>query len=387
MSVDLLPPLSLYVHLPWCVRKCPYCDFNSHAARGDVPEERYVDALPADLAIDAALIGAREIQTVFMGGGTPSLFRAESIARLLTGIRARVGLANDAEITLEANPGTVELDRFRGFREAGINRLSIGIQSFDEEKLKALGRIHGRAESLAAADAARAAGFENVNLDLMYGLPQQGAEQARADVATAIAREPTHISAYQLTLEPNTPFYRNPPSLPDEHVLDAIQNAVDTTLANHGYQQYEVSAYARAGNECRHNRNYWEFGDYLGIGAGAHAKISGADRVTRIAKTRHPDAYLRDVGTVGVRTEVRDLARDDLIGEFMLNALRLHDGFSAELFTARTGLSLDAIDAPRRAAQARGLLTDDGDYLSPTALGRRFLNDLIVLFLPEQQRP
>jgi oxygen-independent coproporphyrinogen-3 oxidase len=386
MRLDPPPPLSLYVHLPWCVRKCPYCDFNSHAARGIVPEERYVDALLADLAVDAATIGGRVVRTIFVGGGTPSLFRAESIARLLTGVRERLALADDAEITLEANPGTVELDRFRGFRQAGINRLSIGIQSFDDDKLQALGRIHGRTEALAAADAARAGGFENFNLDLMYGLPRQDAEQALADVTTALSQQPTHMSAYQLTLEPNTPFYREPPPLPGEHTMEAIQDAVTGTLAARGYRQYEVSAYARAGHECRHNRNYWEFGDYLGIGAGAHAKISQTDRVIRTAKTRHPDAYMRAVGGGGVVAEERRLACDDLIGEFMLNALRLHDGFPVELFAARTGLSLEQIDRPRRAAREKGLLADERGSLRPTELGRRFLNDLIALFLPDQPR-
>ena len=385
MHIDPLPPLSLYVHLPWCVRKCPYCDFNSHAMRDTVPEARYVDALLSDLAADTALVGQRIVQTIFFGGGTPSLFHTESIARLLIGIRERVALADDAEITLEANPGTAELGRFRGLRQAGINRLSIGIQSFDDSKLQALGRIHGRAEALAAADAARTAGFGNFNLDLMYGLPQQDAEQALTDVATAIAQQPTHISAYQLTLEPNTPFYGAPPPLPDEQAIDAIHETVGKTLTAHGYQQYEVSAYACAGAECRHNRNYWEFGDYLGIGAGAHAKISRSAGVIRIAKARHPDAYLRDAGTGRVRAEERRLTPDDLIGEFMLNALRLHGGVSVELFAARTGLSVDRIERPRLAAQKKGLLTEDGITLRPTELGWRFLNDLIALFLPERR--
>lgn len=386
MPIDPLPPLSLYVHLPWCVRKCPYCDFNSHAMRRAAPEARYVDALLLDLAVDAALVAPRTVQTIFFGGGTPSLFHAESIAHLLTGIRARVALADDAEITLEANPGTVELDRFRGLRQAGINRLSIGIQSFDEDKLRALGRIHGRAEALAAADAARTAGFENFNLDLMYGLPQQDAGQALADIETAVAQRPTHISAYQLTVEPNTLFWRAPPPLPDEQTIDAIHETVGETLTAHGYAQYEVSAYARTGYECRHNRNYWEFGDYLGIGAGAHAKISRSDGVTRFTKARHPDTYLRDAGTSRVRAEERRLTPDDLIGEFMLNALRLHSGVSVELFAARTGLSVDQIEPPRLAAQKKGLLAKDGANLRPTNLGRRFLNDLIVLFLKERRR-
>jgi putative oxygen-independent coproporphyrinogen III oxidase len=376
------PPLSLYVHLPWCVRKCPYCDFNSHAARGDVPEKRYVEALLQDLAADADMIGDRAVATVFIGGGTPSLFHAESIARLLEKIRDRVTIAPDAEITLEANPGTVDMERFRGFREAGVNRLSIGVQSFDDRSLKALGRIHGRRAALAGGGAARAAGFDDVNLDLMYGLPDQDVEAAVADVDMAMTLGPTHVSAYELTLEPNTLFYRDPPALPSESTVDAIHDAIAVRLARHGFHRYEVSAYASAGRRCRHNRNYWEFGDYLGIGAGAHAKISHADGVFRIAKTRHPDAYLRTAGSKKVRAEVRRLAPVDLVCEFMLNALRLEDGFPIELFAARTGLSVDAIEAPICAAQTRGLLEHDHQRICPSPLGRRFLNDLIQLFVP-----
>lgn len=384
-SVRWPPPLSLYVHLPWCVRKCPYCDFNSHAIRDGVPEEAYVDALLKDLDIDVQWTAGRPIETIFIGGGTPSLFHAEAIARLLEGVRERVAVANDAEITLEANPGTVELARFRGFRDAGINRLSIGIQSFNDGSLKTLGRIHGRAEALAAGEAALAAGFDNFNLDLMYGLPNQDVEQALADIDAAIALTPTHVSVYQLTLEPNTPFYRQPPALPDESTIDAMHQALNERLTNHGYDQYEVSAYARAGRQCRHNRNYWEFGDYLGIGAGAHAKISRTDGVFRIAKTRHPEAYLRSAGTREVCAETRELARADLIFEFMLNALRLHDGFPVELFTSRTGLSLDDIDGPVRSAQTRGLLDAERKRIRPSVLGRRFLNDLILIFCPARQ--
>ena len=382
MRLNPLPPLSLYVHLPWCVRKCPYCDFNSHAERDGLPEERYVDALLKDLVLDTAMVDDRAIETIFIGGGTPSLFSAATIARLLKEIRANLAVTTDAEITLEANPGTAELDRFYGYREAGVNRLSIGVQSFDGDKLKALGRIHGPTEAVAAANAAQAAGFENVNLDLMYGLPHQNAVQARADIAMAVAQQPTHISAYQLTLEPNTPFYRDPPALPDEATIDATQEAIMEALADSGYCQYEVSAYARDGKVCRHNRNYWEFGDYLGIGAGAHAKISHADGVTRIAKTRAPEAYMRAAGNADVRAEERMLSNNDLSFEFMLNALRLRDGFPIELFTARTGLSLDHIAIPLRSARAKGLLDEDDGRLRPTALGRRFLNDLTMLFLP-----
>ncbi len=382
MAIEPLPPLALYVHLPWCARKCPYCDFNSHALRGALPEDDYIDALLADLAADARRVEGRRVETVFLGGGTPSLFRPEAIARLLDGVRARLALADDAEITLEANPGTVELERFRGFREAGVNRLSIGVQSFEEAHLRALGRIHGRAEALAAAEAARTSGFANFNLDLMYGLPQQTIEQALADVATAIALDPAHLSVYQLTLEPNTPFYRSPPALPDEDTIDAMQEALRARLSGAGYVQYEVSAYARAGRQCRHNRNYWEFGDYLGIGAGAHGKLSLRDRVMRLVKVRHPEAYLRGAGNDMACASVRVLDADDLLFEFMLNALRLCDGFPAALFEARTGLPYARLAPLLARARAQGLLEADGQTIRATALGRRFLNDLTALFLP-----
>ncbi|HEY8553920.1 MAG TPA: radical SAM family heme chaperone HemW [Burkholderiales bacterium] len=386
MSILAPPPLSLYIHLPWCVRKCPYCDFNSHTLRGALPEDAYVNALLRDLELDAPLVAGRTVETVFIGGGTPSLFRPESIARLLEGVRARVPLAPDAEITLEANPGTVERERFRGFRAAGINRLSIGVQSFDDAKLAALGRIHGRAEAIAAVNAARGAGFENLNLDLMYALPAQEAAEAVADVETALRFAPSHLSVYQLTLEPNTPFHRSPPRLPDEDAVDAMQEAIVDRLAGAGYAQYEVSAYARPGRECRHNRNYWEFGDYLGIGAGAHAKLTLAERVLRIAKTRHPDAYLRAAGREEARASVRALDADDLAFEFMLNALRLRDGVPAALFTARTGLPLARVTPILAAARERGLLEPDEERLRASALGRRFLNDLVAMFLPDGAR-
>ena len=385
MPISPLPPLSLYVHLPWCVRKCPYCDFNSHALRATLPQDRYVDALLRDLADDVASVGERPVETIFIGGGTPSLFAPEAIERLLRGIRARVAVSADAEITLEANPGTVELERFRGFREAGVNRLSIGIQSFDERKLHVLGRIHGREEAIAAAEAAHTAGFGNFNLDLMYGLPGQDIGQAVEDVEMATALRPTHLSVYQLTLEPNTPFYRAPPPLPGEQALEAIQEALAARLDASGYGAYEVSAYAQAGRQCRHNRNYWEFGDYLGIGAGAHGKISHAGGVVRTAKVRHPDAYLRDVSTGRHRTSVRTLSAEDLVCEFMLNALRLHDGFTRELFGARTGLSLDCIGSRLERAQERGLLEIGPARIRASALGRRFLNDLVMLFLPDSE--
>ena len=381
-----MPPLSLYVHLPWCVRKCPYCDFNSHALRGDLPEARYVDALLRDLDLDRVWVHGRTVETLFIGGGTPSLFSPEALARLLDGVRARVAVAADAEITLEANPGTVELARFRGFREAGVNRLSIGVQSFDEGKLRALGRIHGRAEALAAAQAARAAGFENFNLDLMYGLPEQSLEQALADVETAIALRPAHLSIYHLTLEPNTLFHREPPELPSEDTVEEMQQALVAALEGAGYRQYEVSAYARDARQCRHNRNYWEFGDYLGIGAGAHGKITRETEIVRTSKARHPTHYLAGAGTAEVR-QVTRLAPDDLACEFMLNALRLRDGFALALFTERTGLPLTHIEAPLEAARRKGLLEVDASRARASELGWRFLNDLVALFLPAPTAP
>lgn len=382
MMIVSPPPLSLYIHLPWCVRKCPYCDFNSHALRAALPEDPYVDALLRDLTADAPLVEGRTVQTVFLGGGTPSLFSPEAIARLLTGVRDRVALAPDAEVTLEANPGTVEVSRFRGFREAGVNRLSIGIQSFDPAKLQTLGRIHGREEATAAADAARAARFDNFNLDLMYALPDQSVEQALSDVRTALAAAPTHLSLYQLTLEPNTAFYRAPPQLPDEETIETMEKTLIGELQRAGFVQYEVSAYALAGKECRHNRNYWEFGDYLGIGAGAHAKISSHATVTRTVKVRHPEAFLHAAGSAGARASSRVVASGELPFEFVLNALRLRDGFAVSLFTQRTGLSFDCIETPTDRARERGLLVLENDSIRASALGRRFLNDLVGLFLP-----
>jgi len=380
MSVSI--PLSLYVHLPWCVRKCPYCDFNSHAARGDLPESAYTDALLRDLDWEAARTGGRPVDTVFLGGGTPSLFSPEAIARLLSGIRARVPLKADAEITLEANPGTVELERFRGFRDAGVNRLSIGIQSLDPEKLKALGRIHGRDEALAAADAAHAAGFENVNLDLMFGLPGQAVDDALADIGTALAMAPTHLSHYQLTLEPNTLFHTQPPALPDDDAIAHMQEAANARLTAAGFTQYEVSAWARPGQECRHNLNYWEFGDYLGIGAGAHGKLTESSGVSRRWKAKHPDRYLATAGDEQAVAGSSRLSGCELAFEFLLNALRLTEGFRESLFRDRTGLDPDMIRERLERSQARGLLVRDACGIRATPHGARFLNDLLVDFLP-----
>jgi len=373
-------PLSLYVHLPWCLRKCPYCDFNSHELRGTLDEAAYIDALVRDLTHDARDIGSREVQTIFFGGGTPSLFTPEGIARLLATVRETVNVAADAEITLEANPGTVDVARFRGYREAGVNRLSIGIQSFDLAKLTALGRIHGRDEALNAAAAARAAGFDNFNLDLMYGLPDQSVDDTLNDLDTALAQAPTHLSVYQLTLEPNTAFYATPPTLPDDDTQWAMQEALQARLRTHGYAQYEISAYARPGFQCRHNLNYWEFGDYLGIGAGAHAKLTDASGVRRAHKPRHPRAYLagdRDA------IERRTLTEPERVFEFLLNAMRLTEGVPARAFVERTGLALARLEPKLTTARNRELIAaSSGDRIAPTSLGQRYLNDLLLLFLP-----
>jgi len=382
-AFPFLPPLSLYVHLPWCVRKCPYCDFNSHAVRDALPEQAYVDALLRDLDRELPHSEGRTIETIFLGGGTPSLFSPQAIARLLEGIRARTEVAPDAEITLEANPGTVDVERFKGFRDAGVNRLSIGIQSFDNEKLKALGRIHGHAEALRAAQAARMAGFDNYNLDLMFGLPRQTVEQALADIRTALEQQPTHLSAYQLTIEPNTLFHAGPPVLPDDDVIWDMQLAIQAELAAAGFKHYEVSAYARPGFKCRHNLNYWTFGDYLGIGAGAHGKLTRGNTITRTWKLKRPEDYLDKSGTTAAIGGTQTLAPDDAAFEFMLNALRLTDGFPAVLFTTRTGLPLSAIKPALRQAEAKGFIVRNADNIRPTATGQRLLNDLLILFLPD----
>jgi putative oxygen-independent coproporphyrinogen III oxidase len=383
----MLPPLSLYVHLPWCVRKCPYCDFNSHEAKGAVPEDAYVDALLADLDQDLPRVVGRELVSIFFGGGTPSLFAPTAIGRVIAAARECLPCAPDLEITLEANPGTVEQARFEGYRAAGVNRLSLGIQSFDDRQLKALGRIHGAAEARRAVTAARAAGFDNFNLDLMYALPQQTVQAARADLEQAIALEPAHISYYQLTLEPNTLFYQRPPPLPDEEAAWAMHEQGETLLAAAGYAQYEVSAYARPGRQCRHNRNYWEFGDYLGIGAGAHGKLTGADgRIWRSAKQRHPRAYLDAACTPAGLQRNEPVPARDLPLEFLMNALRLNEGFALADYLARTGLALDSLQPALDRALARGLVEQRGGRLLASALGRRHLDGLLALFLPEQPR-
>ncbi|MEW6444642.1 MAG: radical SAM family heme chaperone HemW [Pseudomonadota bacterium] len=378
-----LPPLALYIHLPWCVRKCPYCDFNSHEAPTALPESEYVDALIRDLEQDLPLIWGRPIVSIFIGGGTPSLFSAEAIDRLFSGLRARLKLLPGIEVTLEANPGAVEAGKFREFRALGINRLSIGIQSFQDAPLKALGRIHGGREAIAAAEAAHAAGFDDFNLDLMHGLPGQSVESGLADVRQAIALSPSHVSYYQLTIEPNTLFHARPPALPDDELLADIEEGGQALLAEAGYAQYEVSAYAREGQRCAHNLNYWEFGDYLGIGAGAHGKLTlpAEQRITRRARTKNPRDYLPLAGTPSAFVEETVKPRDAAF-EFMLNALRLKEGFSPSLFQERTGLPLGLLrDALERAEQA-GLMTWDIQNIRPTARGWRYLNDLMQHFLP-----
>ena len=375
-----LPPLALYAHLPWCVRKCPYCDFNSHERGSELPEKAYVAALVDDLDGLLPSVWGRRIGSVFIGGGTPSLFSPEAIDAFLSAARARLPVEPDAEVTLEANPGTAEAGRFRGYREAGVNRLSLGIQSFDDAMLRALGRIHSAAEACGAIEIAQA-NFDNVNLDLMYGLPGQGLAAAGSDVAQALRFGTTHLSVYQLTVEPNTVFYRHPPALPEHNLCADMQLAAEEALAGAGFEHYETSAFARPGRRCRHNLNYWEFGDYLGVGAGAHGKISFPDRVTRHERPRQPVEYL------GSHSAVRDrvVPPHELPFEFMLNALRLVEGFPTELFSTRTGLATAAIERTLRRAEEKGLLERDLKRIRPSERGRRFLNDLVSLFLPAQE--
>jgi oxygen-independent coproporphyrinogen-3 oxidase len=381
------PPLSLYVHIPWCVRKCPYCDFNSHEVRDTIPEQAYVDALIADLEQDLPRVWGRTVETVFIGGGTPSLFSPTTISRLLSELQARLPLRPAAEITLEANPGTVDQERFLGFREAGINRLSIGIQSFDRSSLRRIGRIHDDREALGAVRAAQQAGFDNINLDLMFGLPDQSLERALEDLHTALDLQPAHLSWYELTIEPNTRFYRHPPERPSDERLWDMQEQGRRLLEAGDYTRYEVSAYSRGQQHCRHNLNYWQFGDYLGIGAGAHAKITDAGRqsVTRTAKTRHPRAYLEQATGEGrIAAETR-LDADDVMLEYALNALRLDRGFSAEEFCAATGLPFSATAKPVNAAVEQGLLENSNGRIGTTARGQRYLNEVLQYWLTDTQ--
>jgi putative oxygen-independent coproporphyrinogen III oxidase len=377
IAFALLPPLALYVHIPWCVRKCPYCDFNSHERAQPLPEREYVQKLMDDLEALLPSVWGRRLVSVFIGGGTPSLFSPAAIDELLAGVRARMVLEPGAEITLEANPGTVEAARFRGFRDAGVSRISLGVQSFDDGMLAALGRIHSAEEARRAVQAALAS-FGNVNLDLMYGLPGQTLDMARADMREALACGAPHISAYQLTIEPNTAFYRRPPALPEHDLCADMQLAAEEALCGAGYEHYETSAFARAGRRCKHNLNYWEFGDYLGIGAGAHGKVSFPDRVTRHERIKQPREYLAAQATIARESMV---PAAELPFEFMLNALRLIDGFSLALYSERTGLPLTTITQELAQAERRGLLERDLQRVRPTERGRLFLNELMTLFI------
>ena len=378
------PPLSLYVHYPWCVRKCPYCDFNSHAVRDGQDaqqlERQYIDALIADLAASAPGIAGRTIHTVFFGGGTPSLMSPASLARIIDAVARHTALAADAEITLEANPGTFESERFKAFRAAGANRLSIGIQSFDDARLTALGRIHDSREARRAIVIALEH-FERVNLDLMYALPDQTPDAALADLDTALSFRTEHLSCYHLTLEPNTPFFQHPPPLPDDDTAADMQEAIEARLAQAGYEHYETSAFARPGAQSRHNLTYWTFGDYLGIGAGAHGKLSTPDGIVREMRHKHPQRYLEAAATGRFVQDTRTVAQDELPFEFMMNALRLTGGVPADRFAARTGLALALIAPQLEQARRLGLLDADERVLRPTQRGQRFLNELLEIFL------
>ncbi|HWP19377.1 MAG TPA: radical SAM family heme chaperone HemW [Burkholderiaceae bacterium] len=402
LNLGAVPPLALYVHLPWCLRKCPYCDFNSHelarsrvqtvalpgqvpalgGARGELPEPRYLDALRADLEAALPLVWGRRIHSIFIGGGTPSLFSPESIDRLLADVRALLPLEPGCEVTLEANPGTFERDRFRGYRAAGVTRLSIGVQSFDDAKLKALGRVHDRAQAVAAVEEARQC-FETFNLDLMYALPGQTLAECEADLRQALSFEPPHLSVYHLTLEPNTYFAKYPPQVPDDDLASQMLDLIATLTARAGLERYEVSAYARPGHACAHNLNYWRFGDYLGIGAGAHSKLSFPHRVVRQVRFREPARYMEGALAGQAVAQDEEVRREDLPFEFMLNALRLREGFELARFTERTGLPVSAIAAGLDEAERLGLVERDLHRVWPTARGFDFLSDLQALFLSE----
>ena len=375
-----LPPLSLYIHIPWCVRKCPYCDFNSHEARNAVPEEAYVASLIRDLELALPQIWGRPVYTIFIGGGTPSLLSAEAVESILSAVRTLLPLDINAEITLEANPGTVEAERFAGYRDAGINRLSLGIQSFNDAHLKALGRIHNTAEAKRAIEIAQRH-FDNLNLDLMYGLPGQTLQQAEQDLRTALEFSPQHLSCYHLTIEPNTLFAHQPPQLPDDDASHAIQQHIEELLAARSYVHYETSAFAQPKKQSRHNLNYWLFGDYLGIGAGAHSKLSFPDKVIRQMRHKQPQAYIDGVTRNTPLQSEHKLTKDDLAFEFMMNALRLNQGFDETLFEERTSLPLLLIRRELEEAEQRGFLQHKGGRIAPTELGQRFLNDLLQIFL------
>lgn len=387
--MSALPTLSLYIHVPWCVRKCPYCDFNSHESQGNIPETDYITALIEDLKQDLHWVQGREIQSIFIGGGTPSLLSARAYDILFDGLTRNLSFSENIEITLEANPGTFEAEKFNGYRRAGINRLSMGIQSFDPEQLKKLGRIHDKEQALRAIDMARDAGFDNFNLDLMHGLPDQTPEQALLDLDTALAFHPPHLSWYQLTIEPNTDFYKRPPVLPEDDILWDIQEQGQARLAEAGLKQYEISAYARPGRQARHNINYWRFGDYLGIGAGAHGKITIAGpeghRVLRSQKARLPKRYLDQTRQFLSATDI--IASDDIAFECMMNALRLHSGISITDFEQRTGVTLDSLSKPMQKAESLGLIervqVNNQDYIRASERGKQYLNELLSLFLTD----
>ena len=380
LRLQSLPPLSLYVHLPWCIKKCPYCDFNSHEVKTDMPEQRYIDALVADLESSLPLIWGRTVHSIFIGGGTPSLFSPQAIDRLLADIRARLRLTPDCEITLEANPGTFEKDRFRAFRSAGVTRLSVGVQSFDDRHLKALGRVHDRAQAIAAVEEA-ALSFDTFNLDIMYALPGQTLQNLEQDMQTALALAPPHISIYHLTIEANTYFAKFPPVIPEEDTAYAMLDKITEITEAAGLQRYEVSAYAKAGHRCFHNLNYWQFGDYLGIGAGAHSKLSFAHRVVRQTRFREPKLYMDKALEGNAVTQDIEVSRAELPFEFMLNALRLRDGFKLQDFVEKTGLPFTAIAQGLDEAERKGLIERDFVRVKPTERGFDFLNDLQSLFL------
>ncbi|WP_137171701.1 radical SAM family heme chaperone HemW [Massilia sp. HP4] len=382
LNLTALPPLSLYVHWPWCVRKCPYCDFNSHEAKGELPEKDYLDALRLDLEQSLPLIWGRKIHTVFIGGGTPSLMSAAGLDRLMSDLRTLLPLDLDAEITMEANPGTFEAERFKSYRESGINRLSIGIQSFNPAHLKALGRIHDGDEALRAVEIAKST-FDNFNLDLMYALPSQTLAEARRDLETALSFAPPHLSLYHLTMEPNTVFAKYPPSLPDDDLSADMQDMIAEVTGGAGYGHYEISAYAQPGRRARHNLNYWQFGDYLGIGAGAHSKLSFPHRVLRQARFKQPASFIEAAKRGNPVQEEHEIGRADMGFEFMLNALRLTGGFDPNLFGERTGMNISAIAKALNEAEAKGLIYRDHKLIKPTALGQRFLNDLQEMFLAD----
>lgn len=378
------PPLSLYIHIPWCVKKCPYCDFNSHESRhpnGEIPEAAYVDALIADLELATPKVWGRKIHSVFFGGGTPSLFSPEAIDRILSQVRMLTPLEFEAEVTLEANPGTVEAQRFSGYKQAGVNRLSLGIQSFNDGYLRALGRIHDSEQALKAVQIARNT-FDRVNLDIMYALPHQSLADALQDAETAVSLGPSHLSFYHLTLEPNTPFHRTPPPpLPDDDTSAEMQIAIEGFLEQHGYVHYETSAFAKPGKQAKHNLNYWQFGDYLGIGAGAHSKLSYHDKITRETRPKHPKAYMEQALHGKAIEREWSITKEELGFEFMMNALRLIEGVPIHLFQQRTGLTLHQLELQIRKAQDRGLLVIENGNMMPSLLGQRFLNELLALFL------